>query len=91
MTELPEPTGVVVGEERGYSDWFHVINWTYNYHMPKGTKFYTEQQMRDYGRAEYLRAIDDAAKVCDVLEEREMGAWAVECAAAIRALAGENT
>ena len=25
---------------------------------------YTDDQMRDYGRAEYLRALSDAAKVC---------------------------
>jgi len=64
-TALPESTGVVIGEERGYSDWGHVVDWKWNYHLPKGTTFYTADQMCDYGRAEYLRAIEDCLLLID--------------------------
>jgi len=53
--KLPEPEGIVVGEERGYSDWFHVIAWK-DYHMSKGTKFYTESQMHEM----YKQGLEDA-------------------------------
>lgn len=46
MNKMPEPFGIVTGEERGYSDWYHVVTWQ-NQHMPKGTKFYTEEHIRD--------------------------------------------
>lgn len=42
----PEHAGIVIGEERGYSDWYHVISWV-DGHMPKGTKFFTEEQLRN--------------------------------------------
>ena len=95
MTELPEPTGIVIGEERGYSDWGHVVDWKYNHHMPKGTTFYTADQMHAYGRAEYNRAIEDAAKVCDKRPKVDMFRYMANpenacyeaCAKAIRALA----
>jgi len=48
----------------------------------QGMICYTESQMRQAIKDAY----EDAAKVCDEMEEREMGAWAVECAEAIRKL-----
>jgi hypothetical protein len=49
---------------------------------------YTESQIRDYGRAEYLRGLEDAAKVCDEAHEL-MNSSFQGAADAIRALAGD--
>lgn len=46
----------------------------------KFMKVYTQQQLIDYGRAEYLRGLEDAAKVC---EEGNLGTN-YACAEAIR-------
>jgi len=42
-----------------------------NTHIPTGIKIYgyTEAQMHEYGAAEYKRAIEDAAQVCDGLQD----------------------
>jgi hypothetical protein len=46
-------------------------------------------RVRDYGRAEYLRGLEDAAKVCEDLYDRQFindSDKALDCAEAIRAL-----
>jgi hypothetical protein len=50
---------------------------------------YTADQMRNYGRAEYLRGLEDAAKVCDAhtVDDVLVGVGiGKSCAAMIRAL-----
>jgi hypothetical protein len=49
--QLPEPAGIVVGEERGYSDWFHIIRWSGNHNMPEGTKFFLEEDLHAHAAA----------------------------------------
>ena len=70
MTELPTPSGHIFDLD------------TAEYSEPA----YTADQLRDYGRAEYLRGLEDAAKVCENMERK--GAWItkLEAAAHIRAL-----
>ena len=52
-------------------------------------------KLRDYGRAEYLRAIEDAAKVCESIDpyniDKGRDTDFIDCAKAIRTLAGEKT
>jgi len=63
---------------------------------------YTADQMRDYGRAVRLEALEEAAKVCDAecnpepysnVSQYESGGYSTAefLAEAIRALAGEKT
>ena len=49
--------------------------------------YYTADQLRAYGAACRVKALKDAAELCDRFAERDM--HPAECAAAIRALKGE--
>jgi hypothetical protein len=49
---------------------------------------YTESQMRDYGRAEYERALSEAI---DIVERHNYGIAPSVILAYLRALAGEKT
>jgi hypothetical protein len=55
---------------------------------------YTADQMRDYGRAEYMRGLEDAAKVCESMPthiSKDCAIWSLWAVRLIRALAGEKT
>jgi len=81
MTELPESEGTIA-----YPAGHYEAEWI------SSQDAYSESQMLAYGRAEYLRAIEDAAQVCltDWSTSEEMAAGHVFYDA-IRALAGEKT
>jgi len=58
MTELPKPAVYAYNVETRCNN----------------LSAFSADQLRDYGRAEYLRAIEDAAKVCDAQEKKSVAA-----------------
>jgi hypothetical protein len=66
---------------------------------PKPTAYYTADQLRDYGRAEYLRALNQIEQMdwVDIMREGQLVTWGdaatlgYRVVDACRALAGEKT
>jgi len=85
MIKLPEPCSTV-GSLLGEVGTFTAMG----YKLRRGDGLYTESQLRDYGRAEYLRGLEQCAMLCDsLIHYGEVSG--VLCAKAIRALAKEQT
>jgi hypothetical protein len=88
MSELPTPFGYTATHTKWDSREFDTeIIEVNSEHGWVRVKLYTEAQMRDYGRAVRLATLEDAAKVCEDLYERQFindSDMALDCAAAIR-------
>ena len=88
-TALPEPFGYTSThpkwDSRDFEKELFEVNSEYGWNLEK---LYTQHQLIDYGRAEYLRGLSEAAELCanDYATDSE-AAYGHECSEAIRALA----